>query len=227
MIYFSRYLPLHLCLTDTEDTHPEKGISEDDSPGRVSLSGVQITNEELDPPVLIVAVEYCPGAPSLRRGQGHDDEDGEDHEDQLEHVSPHHRLHPAHRGVEHADDEDCGAAHVHVETHHLLEGQGRGVDHDGDVEHHGQAVHGAAEHLDWATEPELQILVTGLELEPVEGGDVDPARDPDEEGGHGDDEEDHGALGVHLRRDPQQGQGRHEASRDARSHRNHAQVPAA
>ena len=85
-----------MCLTDTKDTHPKKGISEDDSPGRVSLPRVQITDEQLYPPVLVVAVKHGPSAPRLRRGQGHDDQDGEDHEEQLEHVSPHYGLHPAH-----------------------------------------------------------------------------------------------------------------------------------
>ena len=42
--------------------------------------------------------------------------------------------------------------------------------------------------------PELEVLVAGLELQPVEGGDEDPAGDEADEGGGRQDHQDHRAL---------------------------------
>ena len=42
--------------------------------------------------------------------------------------------------------------------------------------------------------PELEVLVAGLELQPVEGGDEDPAGDEADQGGGRQDHQDHRAL---------------------------------
>ena len=73
---------------------------------------------------LVVSVEDSRRSPSLHSSHHQDIADGEKHEEELEDISPHHRLHATHRCVGHTDDEDGDTGNIHIDTGDLLEGEG-------------------------------------------------------------------------------------------------------